>query len=70
MRSFIICTHPQILLGSSRKANEVGRACGARFWWESPRHRWADWIGLALDRDRWQAGVNALMNLQVLAPRS
>jgi len=24
-----------------------------------------DWIGLAEDRDRWQALVNAVMNLQV-----
>jgi hypothetical protein len=24
-----------------------------------------DWIGLAQDRDRWQAIVNAVMNLQV-----
>jgi hypothetical protein len=24
-----------------------------------------DWIGLALDRDRWQALMNAVMNLRV-----
>ena len=45
-----------------------------------PRHRWEDnikmdlqevgcggmdWIELALDRDRWWALVNAVMNLQV-----
>jgi hypothetical protein len=45
-----------------------------------PRHRWvdniridlveigwggADWIGLAQDRDKWRALVNAIMNLQV-----
>jgi hypothetical protein len=45
-----------------------------------PRHRWEDnismdlqevgcrgmdWIGLAHDRDRWQAIVNAVMNLRV-----
>jgi hypothetical protein len=28
------------------------------------------WILLAQDRDRWQGVVNAVMNLQVLAPRS
>jgi hypothetical protein len=46
-----------------------------------PKHRWEnnikidlqemgcggmDWIKLAQDRDRWQALVNAVMNLQVL----
>jgi hypothetical protein len=37
-----------------------------------PRHKWEevgcgcmDWIGLAQDRDRWQAIVNAGMSLQV-----
>jgi hypothetical protein len=29
-----------------------------------------DWIRLAQDRDRWQAVVSAVMNLQVLAPRN
>jgi hypothetical protein len=28
------------------------------------------WIHLAQDRDRWQAVVNAMMNLWVLVPRS
>jgi hypothetical protein len=29
-----------------------------------------EWIHLAEDRDRWQAVVNAMMNLRVLAPQS
>jgi hypothetical protein len=29
-----------------------------------------NWIRLAQDRDWWQAVVNVLMNLRVLAPRS
>jgi hypothetical protein len=52
---------------------------------ERPRCRWedgirmdlreiglgdVDWIRLAQDRDRWRAVVSAVMNLQVLAPRS
>jgi hypothetical protein len=52
---------------------------------ERPRHRWedgirmdlkkiglrgVDWIQLAEDRDRWQAVVNTVMNLPVLAPRT
>ena len=31
---------------------EVGRVCG-------------DWMGLAQDRDRWRAPVNAVMNLRI-----
>jgi hypothetical protein len=52
---------------------------------ERPRHRWEDgikidlreigwggveWIHLAEDRDRWQAVVNVVMNIWVLAPQS
>jgi predicted GNAT superfamily acetyltransferase len=57
----------------------VGGACGHGFGGKaqgierrigSERMLSVDWIGLDLDSDRWQAGVNALMNLQVLAPRS
>jgi hypothetical protein len=29
-----------------------------------------DWIRLAQDRERWRAVVSAVMNLEVLAPRS
>jgi hypothetical protein len=33
--------------------------------------RWGvEWIDLAQDRDQWQALVNVVMNLQVLAPQS
>jgi hypothetical protein len=50
-----------------------------------PRYRWedgirmdlretglgrVDWIRLSQDRDQWRAVVSAVMNLQVLAPRS
>jgi hypothetical protein len=50
-----------------------------------PRHRWEDgirmdlreigwedveWIHLVQDRDRWRVLVNAVINLQVLAPQS
>jgi hypothetical protein len=31
---------------------------------------WGDWIQLAQDRDWWQAPMNAVMNLWVLAPWS
>jgi hypothetical protein len=54
----------------------VGKPKGKRPF-ESPRHRWEDnikmdlqelgcggieWIDMALDRDRWQALANAVMN--------
>jgi hypothetical protein len=49
-----------------------------------PRHRWEDgiridlrklaegveWIQSAMDRDRWRALVNTVMNLRVLVPQS
>jgi hypothetical protein len=57
----------------------VGKPEGKRLMGR-PRHRWEnnikmdlqevgyggmDWIGLAQDRDRWRAILNAVMNLQV-----
>jgi hypothetical protein len=52
---------------------------------DKPRRRWEDgtkidlreigwgvveWIHLALDKERWWALVNAVINLRVLAPRN
>ena len=60
----------RVLLGKPEGKKPLGR----------PRHRWednikmdlqkvgcggVDWIELAQDRDRWQALVNVVMNLQV-----
>jgi hypothetical protein len=73
-------------MGEERKVYKVlvGKPEGKRPL-EIPRRRWEDgirmdlreiglgdvgWIRLAQDRDRWRAVVSAVMNLQVLAPRS
>jgi hypothetical protein len=60
----------RLLVGKPEGKRPLGR----------PRRRWVDnikmdlleigwscvdWIGLALDRDKWRALVNAVMNLQV-----
>jgi hypothetical protein len=58
----------RVLMGTAEGKRPLGR----------PRHGWEDgirvdlreWIQLAQDRDRWQALVNTVMNLRVLAPRS
>jgi hypothetical protein len=65
----------RVLVGKPEGKRPLGR----------PRRRWedgirmdlretglggVDWIQLAEDRDWWRAVVSAVMNLQVLAPRS
>jgi hypothetical protein len=64
-----------VLVGKPQGKRPLGR----------PRHRWEDgirmdlreigwesveWIQLAQDRGRWQAVVNTMMHLRVLASRS
>jgi hypothetical protein len=73
-------------MGEERKVYKVlvGKPEGKRLLGR-PRCRWedgirmdlreiglggVDWIQLAQVRDRWRAVVSAVMNLQVLAPRS
>jgi hypothetical protein len=63
----------RVLMGKPEGKRPLGR----------PRYRWddgitmdrreigcgrVDWIQLAQDRDRWQALVNTVMNMRVLAP--
>jgi hypothetical protein len=66
----------KVLVGKPEGKRPLGR----------PRRRWedgiirmdlreiglggVDWIRLSQDRDRWRAVVSAVMNLQVLEPRS
>jgi hypothetical protein len=74
VRSFIICTHPQISLGRSSQANEVGRACcthgrgaykvlvekpeGKRPF-VRPRLRWEDGIRIDLMEIGWGRGLDS-----------
>jgi hypothetical protein len=65
----------KVLVGKPEAKRPLGR----------PRHRWEDgirmdlretdwgsveWIQLVQDRSQWQAAVNMVMNLWLLAPRS
>jgi len=61
----------RVLVGKPEGKRPLGRP--RRRWVDNIRmdlRRWdvghVDWIGLAQDRDRWQALVSAVMNLRVL----
>jgi hypothetical protein len=66
----------QYLLRITTHSLETGRiTCrrwedGIRMDLREPGLGGVDWIRLAQDRDRWRAVVSAVMNLQLLAPRS
>jgi hypothetical protein len=65
----------RVLVGKPEGKRPTGRS--RRRWEDGIRMdlretgwRRVEWIQLAEDRDRWQAVVDAVMNLRVLAPRS
>jgi hypothetical protein len=65
----------KVLVGKPEGKRPLGRPRGR--WEDGIRMdlreidlRGVDWIRLSQDRDRWRAVVSAVMNLQVLAPRS
>jgi hypothetical protein len=64
----------KILLGKPEGRRPLGRQrrrWGDGFRMDLREIGWGsvDWIRLAQDRDRWEAVVNAVINLQVLTPR-
>jgi hypothetical protein len=65
----------RVLIGKPESKRPLGRP--KRRWEDGIRMdlmkigwRSVDWMQLAQDRDMWQAVVNTVMNLRVLAPRS